>query len=115
MTFTIRCIAAVFAVLGTLAGAPVAAAEPADCTEELFVHDPYDLVSDPDVPMDFSTLIEVESLVDDYTSRIDEAIEAEDEGLESPDGEASDDLIDVARWDIEDAIDLGRSIAGCEG
>lgn len=94
--------------------APSASAEPADCTETMVLYDPHDLVSDADLPVDLGTLIEVEGLVDDYSARIDDAIDAEDEGEEPPDGEASEDLIDEARWEISDAIDLGRSIAGCD-
>jgi hypothetical protein len=42
------------------------------------------------------------------------ALDAEFDDLEPPDGVSSDDLIDDARWEIKDALDLGRSIAGCE-
>jgi hypothetical protein len=35
--------------------------------------------------VDLDTLIDVEGLVDDYNDRNDEALEAEDEGLEPPD------------------------------
>lgn len=99
---------------GAVAEPPRASADPADCTETIIVYDPHDLVWDTDLPVDLDTLIEVEGLVDDYTDRIDEALDAEDAGLEPPDGESSDDLIDEARWEISDAIDLGRSIAECE-
>jgi hypothetical protein len=93
---------------------PVAGADPEDCDESLILYDPHDLVLDTDVLVDVSTLIDVESLVDDYTEKIDEALDAEFDNLEPPDGVGSDDLIDEARWEIEDALDLGRSIAGCE-
>ena len=85
-----------------------------DCNEELTVYDPYDLVLDTDVLLDLSTLVEVENLVDEYTDKIDEALDAEFDDLEPPNGVSSDDLIDEARWRIEDAIDLVRSLAGCE-
>lgn len=90
------------------------AAQSEECNETLIVYDPHDLVWDEDIFVDLDTSIEVESLVDEYTYRIDEALEYEGEGLEPPDGETSDDLIDEARWEIEDAIDLGRSIAACD-
>lgn len=98
----------------TLALPPAAEAAPEDCQETLIVYDPHDLLRDADVLLDLGTLIDVENLVDDYTERIDEALDAEIEDLEPPDGVSSDELIDEARWEIEDAIDLGRSIAGCE-
>lgn len=97
-----------------LALSPTAQAEPEDCDETLTVSDPYDLVEDTDVPVDFSTLIDVEGLVDDYTAKIDEALDAEYEDLDPPDRVSSDDLVDEGRSEIEDAVDLGRSIAGCE-
>ena len=64
--------------------------------------------------VDFGTLLDVESLVDDYTEKIDEALDAEFDDQEPLDGVSSDDLIDEARWEVDDTIDLGRSIAGCE-
>lgn len=95
--------------------APTAAAQAEECDETLTsVYDPHDLVSDPDVALDFSTLIEVEGLVDDYTTKIDEALDAEFEDADPPDGVSSDDLIDEGRGEVADATDLGRSIAGCE-
>lgn len=94
------------------ATAPAAVAD--ECEESLIVADPYGLVWDDDVLVDLDTLIEVETLVDEYTERIDEAAEYEDYGLEPPDGVSSDDLIDEAQWEISDAIESGRSIAGCE-
>jgi hypothetical protein len=106
-------IAAVATATG-LALSPTAQAEPEDCDETLTVSDPYDLVEDTDVPVDFSTLIDVEGLVDDYTAKIDEALDAEYEDLDPPDRVSSDDLVDEGRSEIEDAVDLGRSIAGCE-
>jgi hypothetical protein len=72
------------------------------------------LVLDTDVLVDLSTLIDVENLVDDYTEKIDETLDAEFDNLVPPDGVSSDDLIDEARSEIQDALDLGRSIAGCE-
>ena len=109
---------AVLAVVGATASAlacpPIAGADPEDCDETLIVYDPHDLVSDTDVLLDLSTLNDVESLVDEYTEKIDEALDAEFDDLEPPEGVSSDDLIDEARWEIEDAIDLGRTIAGCE-
>lgn len=120
MSYLLRHIGQCACVIGVSAGLllmgvtpPCASAEPADCTEELSAYDPYDLVEDVDLPVDLDTLIEVDGLVDDYTARIDDAVEAEDEGLE-PEDESSDELIDDARWEISDAIDLGRSIAECE-
>lgn len=107
-------LGAVFASVMALALAPTALAQLEECDETLIVYDPHDLVWDTDVPLDLSTLIEVEGLVDDYTERIDEALDAEFEDLDPPDEVSSDDLIDEGRWEIEDAIDLGRSIAGCE-
>ena len=100
--------------LTLLTASPPAEADTNECQESLIVYDPYDLVWDEDPLLDFSTLIEVEGLVDDYTDRIDEATDYEIEGLEPPDGISSDDLIDEAQWEISDAIDLGRSIAGCD-
>jgi hypothetical protein len=85
-----------------------------DCSEELSAYDPHDLVEDPDILLDLPTLIDVEGLVDDYTYRIDDALDAESDGLEPPEGVSSDDLIDEARSEIVDTIDLGRSIAGCD-
>ena len=93
---------------------PVASADPEDCNETLTAYDPHDLVLDTDVLLDLSTLVEVENLVDGCTDNIDEALDAEFDDLEPPDGVSSDDLIDEARWKIEDAIDLGCSLAGCE-
>ena len=107
-------LAAVGATVAALALPPVAGADPEDCDETLSLYDPHDLVQDTDVPVDLSTLTDVEGLVDEYTERIDEAVDAEFDDLEPPDGYSSDDLIDEARWEIEDAIDLGRSLAGCE-
>jgi hypothetical protein len=105
---------AVGATAMALAFPPVTGADPEDCDETLTVYDPHDLVSDTDVLLDLSTLNDVESLVDEYTEKIDEALDAEFDDLEPPDGVSSDELIDEARWEIEDAIDLGRTIAGCE-
>jgi hypothetical protein len=105
------------AVVGTamaIALPAIAGADPEDCDETLVIYDPHDLVWDTDVLLDLGTLIDVESLVDDYTEKIDEALDAEFDNLEPPDGVSSDDLIDEARWEIKDALDLGRSIAGCE-
>jgi hypothetical protein len=85
-----------------------------DCSEELSASDPHDLVADPDILLDLPTLIDVEGLVDDYTYRIDDALDAESDGLEPLEGVSSDDLIDEARSEIVDTIDLGRSIAGCD-
>ena len=110
----VAALAAVVATAMALAFPPIAGADPEDCDETLIVYDPHDLVSDTDVLLDLSTLIDVESLVDEYTEKIDEALDAEFDDLEPPDGVSSDDLIDEARWEIEDAIDLGRTIAGCE-
>ncbi len=93
---------------------PPMAAAPEHCDETLILYDPHDLVWDTDVLVDLGTLIEVEDLVDDYTQRIDEALDAEAESIQPPEGISSDDLIDEARWEIDDAIDMGRSIAGCE-
>src|SRR5262245_262379 len=104
---------AVIASAGSVAVRPPVAAASDDCTETLNVYDTHDLLADPDILLDFSTLIDVESMVDDYTYRIDEALDAESDGLEPPDGISSDDLIDEGRWEIGDAIDLGRSFAGC--
>lgn len=114
VTLRTASLVAVFAAVTALTVAPIALAQPEECDETLIVYDPYDLVWDTDVPVDLSTLIEVEGLVDDYTVRIDEALDAEFEDLDPPDEVSSDDLIDEGRWEIEDAIDLGRSIAGCE-
>lgn len=93
---------------------PAIAAASEDCDGTLILYDPHDLVLDTDVLVDLSTLIEVEDLVYGYTQRIDDALDAEFEGVEPPDGVSSDDLIDEGQWEVEDAIDLGRSIAGCE-
>lgn len=102
--------------LGVAAALPsTATADPSECVEELtYLYDPHDLVWDTDLPVDFSTLLDVESLVDDYTYRIDDALDAESEDLEPPEGIGSDDLIDEGRWEIEDTINSGRSIAGCD-
>lgn len=112
----IRTLSAVVVLVAAtaLSLAPSALAEPEDCNETLTLYDPYDLVWDTDVPVDFSTLSEVEGLVDDYTERIDDVVDAESEDIEPPDDVSSDELIDEGRWEIEDAIDLGRSMAGCE-
>jgi hypothetical protein len=110
----VAAVAAVVAAATALALPPVTGADPEDCDETLILYDPHDLVLDTDVLVDFSTLIDVESLVDDYTEKIDDALDAEFDDLEPPDGVSSDDLIDDARWEIKDALDLGRSIAGCE-
>jgi hypothetical protein len=67
-----------------LALSPTAQAEPEDCDETMTVSDPYDSVEDTEVPVDFSTLIDVEWLVDDYTAKIDEALDAEYEDLDPP-------------------------------
>jgi hypothetical protein len=107
-------VVAVAIAIVSFALPPTAAAQSADCDETLIVYDPHDLVSDTDVAVDFSTLIEVEGLVDDYTGRIDEALDAEFEDTDPPDGVTSDELIDEGRSEVDDAIDLGRSIAGCE-
>jgi hypothetical protein len=112
--FALNAVAALAMASAALALAPMAAAQSEDCDETLTVSDTYDLVEDTDVPVDFSTLIDVEGLVDDYTAKIDEALDAEYEDLDPPDGISSDDLIDEGRSEIEDAVDLGRSIAGCE-
>jgi hypothetical protein len=104
-------------VVGTamaMALPPVAGGAPEDCDEALILYDPHDLVWDTDVPVDFSTLIEVEGLVDEFTQKIDDALDAEFDGVEPPDGITSDDLIDEGQWEVEDAVDLGRSLAGCE-
>ncbi|MUL85213.1 MULTISPECIES: hypothetical protein [unclassified Mycolicibacterium] len=93
---------------------PTALADSEDCQETLIVYDPHDLVWDEETLLDFDTLIEVEGLVDEYTERIDEAVDYESDSLEPPDGVSSDDLITEAQWEISDAIDLGRSIAGCD-
>jgi hypothetical protein len=85
----------------------LATAASEDCSEELSA-------SDPDILLDLPTLIDVEGLVDDYTYRIDDALDAESDGLEPLEGVSSDDLIDEARSEIVDTIDLGRSIAGCD-
>jgi hypothetical protein len=99
---------------GGLAFPSSAHAEPEDCVETLSMYDPYDLVTDTDLSVDYDTLVDVESLVDDYTSRIDDAVDAEFEDDEPPDDVSSDELIDEGRWEIDDAVELGRSIAGCE-
>jgi hypothetical protein len=101
-------------VVAGFAFPPSALAEPEDCVETLSVYDPYDLVTDSDLMVDYDTLADVESLVDDYTTRIDDAVDAEFEGIEPPDDVSSDDLIDEARWELDDTVELGRSIAGCE-
>ena len=82
------------AVVAALTVSPVARGAHEDCDETLILYDPHDLVWDTDIPVDFSTLIEVEGLVDEYTQKVDDA--------------------PSTRWEIEDAIDLGRSLAGCE-
>ncbi|MCW2511563.1 MAG: hypothetical protein JWR11_605 [Mycobacterium sp.] len=105
---------AVAALILVTALAPTATATTEECVETVAVYDPYGLVSDSDITVDFSTLIDVEGLVNDYTSKIDDASDAEVEGLDPPDEMSSDDLIDEGRQEVDDAIDLGRSIAGCE-
>ena len=112
--FGILSAVAAAAIVTGLALPSTAHAELEDCDETLTVSDPHDLIEDTDVPVDLSTLIDVEGLVDDYTEKIDEALDAEYEDLDPPDGVSSDDLADEGRTEIEDAIDLGRSIAGCE-
>jgi hypothetical protein len=102
------------AVATALFVAPVARANSEECDETLTVYDPYDLVADTDLAVDYDTLTDVEGLVDDYTAKIDETLDAEFEDMDLPEGISSDDLIDEGRSEIEDATDLGRSIAGCE-
>jgi hypothetical protein len=114
MMFRILSAVAAAAIVTGLALPSTAHAEPEDCDETLTASDPHDLIKDTDVPVDLSTLIDVEGLVDDYTEKIDEALDAEYEDIDPPDGVSSDDLVDEGRSEIEDAIDLGRSIAGCE-
>ena len=107
--------AVIVAVLTALVVPPTAGAGPEDCDETLlYLYDPHDLVWDTDLPVDLITLMDVEGLVDDYTARIDETLDAEYEDLEPPEGVSSDNLITDARWEIEDTIALGRSIAGCD-
>lgn len=105
--------AILMAAAAVMLSAP-AGAEQETCEESLYVYDPHGLVWDTGVSVDFSTAMDVESLVDDYTSRIDDALDAESEGSEPPDGVSSDELIDEAQWEVEDAVEWGRSIAGCE-
>jgi hypothetical protein len=112
--FRILGAVAALAIFNGLVPAPLAQADPEDCDETLIVSDPYDLVQDTDVPVDLSTLIDVEGLVDDYTETIDEALDAEYDDLEPEGGISSDDLVDEGRSEIEDTVDLGRSMAGCE-
>lgn len=88
--------------------------DPEDCDETVSVFDPHDLVWDTDIPLDLGTVLDVEGIVDEYTEMIDDALEAEEAGLEPPDGVSSDELIDEGRWEVEDAIDFGRTMADCE-
>jgi hypothetical protein len=111
-----RSVLAVTAVatVAALALSTPAGADPEECDQTIYVYDPHYLVWDTEVLVDVGTVMDVESLVHDYTERIDVALDAEAEGPEPPDGASSDELIDDARWEIEDAADLGRSTAGCE-
>lgn len=93
---------------------PLARADPEDCDETLTVNDPYALVWDTDVSVDLDTLTDVEGVVDDYTDRIDEALDAEYDDREPPDGLSSGELIGEAQYEIEGIVDDGRWIAGCE-
>ena len=105
-------IAVAVLTLGTSVAAP-SAAGPAECYEILEAFDPYYLIWDSGLPVDVSTLTEVEILVDDYTSQIDDALAAEIDGLTPPDEIGSDELIDDARWEIQSTVELGRDLAGC--
>lgn len=104
--------------VGLLAGgafpAAPAGAYPYECYESLEVFDPHGLVWDAGIDVDPSTLFDVEMLVDDYTSQIDDAIAAEIDGLPPTDGISSEDLVDDARWEVAGVVEIGRSFAGCE-
>jgi hypothetical protein len=114
MTHRVLAIVALFVAAVAISGARVAAADPGTCTEEQIVFDPYDLVTEPDVLRDPDTRSEVEALVGDYTSRIDDTVAAEGEpviddfgDIETPEGKRPVEL-------IEDAVGLGRCLTSAK-
>jgi hypothetical protein len=96
---------------GRVHATPLAAGAVSDQRDETFnVYDAHESVPNTDVLVDRSVPTKVEILADEYTQNLDGTLDAEFACLPRT---SFDGLIDEARRKIEDAIDWGRSLAGC--